>query len=397
MRYLRNMNVIDPQILSNSAPGVARKIAPLLRREGARLRRIPCVLMRGGTSRGPFFLEEDLPRDPVLRDKLLLRIMGSPHQLQIDGIGGANSLTSKVAIVSRGTVPGADVDYLFAQVSVEKASVDTGPNCGNMLSAVAPFAIESGLVEATAGETTVRIYNRNTKSLIEAVVQTPDGVIEYDGDAVIDGVPGAAAPIRLSFGDAAGSKTGALFPTGMRSELINGIEVTLVDYAMPMVLIDAQSLGVDGAEDAATLNANADLFSRMEPIRLEAGQRMGLGDVSGRVIPKIGVMSRPRNGGTVTSRYFVPDSCHRAHSATGALCVAAAVRSVGTVANKAAGAQQEGAMNQSLIVIEHPGGRIDIDMELGGDGAIRRAAFVRTARRIFEGNVIVPADLCGQA
>lgn len=393
MRYLRNMNIVDPQILSNGVLGAAKVIAPQVRRDGGRLRRIPCVLMRGGTSRGPFFLEEDLPSDPILRDKLLLRVMGSPHQLQIDGIGGANSLTSKVAIVSRATVPDADVDYLFAQVSIENASVDTGPNCGNMLSAVAPFAIETGLIEATPGETVVRIYNRNTRSLIEAVVQTPDGVIEYDGNAIIDGVPGAAAPIRLSFGDAAGSKTGALFPTGLRSELIDGVEVTLVDYAMPMVLINAQSVGVDGAEDAGTLNANAELFDRVEPIRIEAGRRMGLGDVTGQVIPKIGIVSRPRNGGTITSRYFVPDSCHRSHSATGALCVAAAVRSAGTVANKAAGAREEGVANQSVVVIEHPAGRIDIDMELGSDGVIRRAAFVRTARRIFEGNVIVPADL----
>jgi 2-methylaconitate cis-trans-isomerase PrpF len=210
--------------------------------------RIPCVLMRGGTSRGPFFLETDLPPDIAVRDRVLLAAMGSPHRLQVDGIGGANPLTSKVAIISTGTHPDADVDYLFAQVSVERAVVDTGPNCGNMLAAVGPFAIEAGLIPAQNGETSVKVYNRNTKSLIEAIVQTPDGIVTYDGTTRIDGVAGSAAPIKLNFLDAIGGKTGALLPTGAAMESIQGLSATLIDYTMPMMLLLADELGLQGDE-----------------------------------------------------------------------------------------------------------------------------------------------------
>lgn len=354
----------------------------------ARYRRLPCVLMRGGTSRGPYFLESDLPTDTAARDKVLLAAMGSPHQLQLDGLGGANPLTSKVAIVSKATVPGADVDYLFAQVSVDKAIVDTGPNCGNMLSGVGPFAIESGLVEAKDGETVVRIYNRNTKSMIEATIQTPGGEVEYEGNQSIDGVNNTAAPIRLSFGDAAGGKTGALFATGKRSEEINGVEVTLIDYAMPMMLLAASDVGLRGDETPAEIDANTALFERLEAMRMEAGRRMNLGDVTGRVIPKIGLMSAPHQGGTITSRYLVPDSCHRSHSATGALCVAAAASVEGTVASKLAV-----HTGDEPIVIEHPSGKIEIAMRANAKGEIERAEFVRTARRIFEGNLLIPKHL----
>ncbi|MDB5571250.1 MAG: 4-oxalomesaconate tautomerase [Hyphomicrobiales bacterium] len=350
------------------------------------LRRVPCVLMRGGTSRGPFFLESDLPAGEAARDAFLLNVMGSPHPLQVDGIGGANSLTSKVAIVSRSSRPDADVDYLFAQVSVEQPLVDTSPNCGNMLSAVGPFALEMGLVPAQDGETTVRIFNRNTSSLVEAVIQTPGGAVAYDGDTAIDGVAGAAAPIGLSFGDAAGGKTGALFPSGERREEIHGVGVTLIDYAMPMMLLAASDVGLNGDETPAQIDADRDLYVRLEAMRMEAGRRMGLGDVTGRVIPKIGLLSAPRRGGTITSRYLVPDSCHRAHSATGALCVAAASRLEGTVAFALA-AQAEGP-----VVVEHPSGAIPIALTAHAEG-VSRAAFVRTARRIFEGNLLVPAAL----
>ena len=347
--------------------------------------RVPCVLMRGGTSRGPFFLADDLPADPARRDAFLQKVMGTPHPLQVDGLGGANPLTSKVAIVSRSTRADADVDYLFAQVAVDRPAVDTGPNCGNMLSAVGPFAIEAGLVPACAGETLVRIFNRNTSSLVEAVIQTPGGAVEYEGDARIDGVAGAAAPIRLSFGDAAGGKTGALFPTGLRSETIDGIAVTLIDYAMPMMLLAAADVGLDGAETPQEIDADRALFARLEAMRLDAGRRMGLGDVAGSVIPKIGLVSAPRQGGAVTSRYLVPDSCHRAHSATGALCVAAAARLRGTIAFAL-------AAPGPTVEVEHPGGKIAIALDCDGE-RVRGAAFVRTARRIFEGSVVVPARL----
>ena len=341
--------------------------------------------MRGGTSRGPFFLERDLPSDPQARDRVLLAAMGSPHRLQIDGVGGGDPLTSKVAIVGEPTHPSADVDYLFAQVSIDRAFVDLSPNCGNMLSAVGPFAIETGLVPAQAGETTVRVYNRNTSSLIEAVVQTPGGAVEYEGGTAIDGVPGTAAPVRLTFLDAVGSKTGALLPTGSVRELVRDTPVSLVDYAMPMVLLRAGDLGLAGDEEPDVIDADLDLFERIEAIRREAGGRMGLGDVADRVIPKVGLLSMPRHGGTVTSRYLVPHRCHKNHAVTGALCVAAACRLPGSVAHDVSAPGLS-----SVVAVEHPTGRIEVDLSLDGTGHVTRASLVRTARRIFEGNVIVP-------
>ncbi|WP_062225783.1 4-oxalomesaconate tautomerase [Aureimonas frigidaquae] len=351
--------------------------------------RIPAVLMRGGTSRGPFILERDLPADALLRDKALLEIMGSPDPLQINGIGGGDPLTSKVAIIAPSERPGIDVEYLFAQVSVTQPVVDTNPNCGNMLSAVGPFAIEAGLVRPGDVETTVRIYNRNTGTSVDAVVQTPGGTVTYDGGAEIDGVPGSAAPIKLTFLDATGSKTGQLFPTGERREIIDDIVVSLVDYAMPMMLVAAADLGLAGDERPEELDLQRDLFQRLEAMRREAGRRMGLGDVSNMVVPKIGLLSGPRRAdGTITSRYLVPHRTHRAHAVTGALCVAVAARSIGTVAHDVARPDD----GSGTILIEHPSGKISIDLVMGEDGTVRRASLIRTARRIFEGNVILSSD-----
>lgn len=243
------------------------------------LQAIPCVLMRGGTSKGPFFLGSDLPSDVMARDRILLSVMGSGHPLQIDGIGGGNPVTSKVAIISPATVAGADVDYLFAQVRIDQQIVDTSPNCGNMLAAVAPFAIEAGLVSAKDGDTLVRIHNVNTGKIIEAELATPGRKVCYLGDASIDGVPGKAAPIALTFLDAAGARTGKLFPTGAPMDRIGNVDVTCIDCAMPMVLMDADKLGITGYEPAAALNADAALLSRIEIIRREAGRIMGMGDV----------------------------------------------------------------------------------------------------------------------
>jgi 4-oxalomesaconate tautomerase len=360
--------------------------APLATLNNSTLR-VPCVLMRGGTSRGPFFLEADLPGDPKERDRFLIAALGSPHVLQVDGIGGGNPLTSKVAIVGPSSHPGADVDYLFAQVATDRAFVDFSPNCGNMLSAVAPFAIEAGLVPAQIGETTVRIFNRNTSTTVDAVVQTPHGEVEYDGETAIDGVPGTAAPIKLTFLDAVGSKTGAFLPTGLVREFIENTPVTLVDYAMPMVLLRAADLGISGDEAPDELETNLSLLARLEAIRLEAGLRMGLGDVSGSVVPKVGILSGARHGGTITSRYFMnARRCHKGHAVTGALCIAAACRLPGSVAHDLATTSLS-----SLVNLEHPSGRIEIDLSLDASGHITRASLVRTARRIFEGNVIVPA------
>src|SRR3954464_1051114 len=249
-------------------------------------RKIPCVLMRGGTSRRPYFLASDLPPEPRRRDEVLLKVMGSPHPLQVDGLGGANTLTSKVAIVSRSQQPGADVDYLFAQVSVTDAFVDTRPNCGNMLAGVGPFAIEAGLVKPGERETLVRIYNVNTETLIEAVIRTPGGAVEYDGDTRIDGVSEAAAPIKLTFLDAYGSVTGKLLPTGEATDRIQGVDVSCVDMAMPVAIMAAEAFGKTGGDTAAALDADRDMMNKIESIRLEAGRRMGLGDVSKLVVPK---------------------------------------------------------------------------------------------------------------
>jgi hypothetical protein len=264
-------------------------MARLIERQEAR---IPAVLMRGGTSRGPFILERDLPVDPVQRDRVLLAMMGSPDPLQINGIGGGHPLTSKVAIVAPSQRPDIDVEYLFAQVAVDRPAVDMNPNCGNMLSAVGPFAIEAGLVAPQGAETTVRIFNRNTGKSVHAVVQTPGGAVTYDGLAEIDGVPGRAAPIKLTFLDAMGSKTSGLFPTDRRSETIDGIDVTLADYATPMMLVAASVFGLEGAESPGVLDANRALFHHVEVLRREAGRRMGLGDVSNAVIPKVALLSR---------------------------------------------------------------------------------------------------------
>lgn len=250
------------------------------------LLKIPCVLMRGGTSRGPFFLASDLPRNRAERDAALLSIMGSGHPLQIDGIGGGNPVTSKVAIIGPSTVEGADIDYLFAQVRTDRQYVDYSPNCGNMLAAVGPFAIEAGLVEARGSDTVVRIHNVNTGKLIEAKVPTRGREVIYLGDASIDGVPGLAAPIALTFVDAAGAKTGKLLPTGNPVDTVEGIDVTAIDCAIPMVLMRAGDLGVTGYEDPQTLTSNSDLIERLTRIRIQAGKLMGMGDVTDMVIPK---------------------------------------------------------------------------------------------------------------
>ena len=351
---------------------------------------IPCVLMRGGTSRGPFFLASDLPAEPRLRDEVLLAVMGSPHEYQVDGIGGANPLTSKVAIISKSARPGADVDYLFAQVLINESRVDTKPNCGNMLVAVGPFAIESGLVPARDPETVVRIFNVNTQSLVEAIVQTPGGIVAYEGDTAIDGVPGTAAPVKLNFKSAVGAVTGKLLPTGRPLDLIDGVEVSCVDMAMPMILMPAEQLGKTGHETAAELDADKELLARMEAIRRKAGIMMGMGEVSNMVVPKIGLLAPPRHGGTIASRYFVPYSCHKAHAVTGTVCVASACAIPGTVANRIA---PLAAAPQGIVKIEHPSGMIAIDLDVELDQPqplIRRAALIRTARRIFDGRVYVP-------
>ena len=262
--------------------------------------------MRGGTSRGPFFLESDLPDAPPARDAALLSIMGSPDARQIDGLGGADTLTSKVGIVRRGTSPGVDLEFLFAQVSVKEARVDTTPNCGNMLAAVVPFALEIGLVQARGDTTTLRVLTRNTGTLSDIEVLTPGGQIQYTGSARIDGVPGTSAPINISFLDTAGSVCGSLLPTGHIVDRFDDVEVTCIDNGMPVVIISAADLEVSGYESRDVMNANSALKNKIESIRLQAGPKMNLGDVSKLVVPKMCLVAKPREGGHICTRTFIP-------------------------------------------------------------------------------------------
>ncbi|WP_183059009.1 4-oxalomesaconate tautomerase [Salmonella enterica] len=350
------------------------------------MKKIPCVLMRGGTSRGAFLLAEHLPEDKTQRDKALIAIMGSGNALEIDGIGGGNPLTSKVAIVSRSDDPQADIDYLFAQVVVQEQRVDTTPNCGNMLSGVGAFAIEQGLITATSPVTRVRIRNVNTNTYIDADVQTPGGRVTYEGTTKIDGVPGTAAPVMLTFLNAAGAKTGTVFPTGCRIDYFDGIAVTCMDMAMPVVVIPAASVGKTGYESPAELDSDTEFLRRIESIRLQAGKAMGLGDVRSMVIPKPVLISPAQYGGTISVRYFMPHSCHKALAITGAIAIASSSVIDGTVTRSLT--TDNGYVN---ITIEHPGGCLDIHLNNDGDTPDSiRAAVIRTARKIFSGDVYLP-------
>jgi 2-methylaconitate cis-trans-isomerase PrpF/tripartite-type tricarboxylate transporter receptor subunit TctC len=349
---------------------------------------LPCVLMRAGTSRGPFFLRDWLPTDDATRDEALVGAIGASDLLQVDGVGGGSTLTSKVAIVSKSSQPGCDVDYLFAQVGVGQKSVDTRPNCGNMLSGVGPFAIEQGLVPARDGETTVRVFNVNTRSRIDVTVQTPGRQVTYDGETGIDGVAGTAAAIRLNFLDAWGAVTGSVFPTGRRIDVIDGLEVTCIDAAMPLVIVRARDLGLTGREAPVELDADLALLARIEAIRRAAGEAMGLGDVSTSVVPKPVIASDGDDAHSVTSRYFTPRRCHASHAVTGAIGVATAYALPGTAISSAV--DRAGVRAISVL---HPQGRIDVEVTIEGSGAdarIQRAALVRTARKILQGELHVP-------
>lgn len=351
------------------------------------MQRIPCVLMRGGTSKGPFFHAWDLPTNVVERDEMLINLMGSGHELEIDGIGGGSPQTSKVAILSPSLHADADVDYLFVQVMVAQRRVDTAPNCGNMLCAVGPFAIEEGLVKATEGKTLVRIRNLNTGTFVNSLVETPGGIVRYEGRTAIDGVPGTAAPVQLTFLDAVGSKTGKLFPTGQASDVIDGVELTCIDMAMPMMIVEASNLGVTGGESPAELEGNSALMQKIEALRIKAGAAMGLGDVSGMVIPKPVLISPAKFDGTLQVRYFMPHDCHRALAITGAIGLATACVSPGTVVMQMLGERANGL---TQVRLEHPSGSIDIALERT-EGKPIQASVVRTARRLFSGYVYAPS------
>jgi 4-oxalomesaconate tautomerase len=349
---------------------------------------IPCLYMRAGTSKGPFLDMRDLPTDVAERNKILLKIMGSPDPHQIDGLGGTVTVTSKAVMVQPSKRKGIDVDYLFAQVEIEKAFVDTTPPCGNMMAGVGPFAIERGMVKATIPETRVMVYNINTNSIIEEIVQTPKGYVEYDGKMAISGVPGTAAPVVLNLFDQVGGKTGKLLPTGKIRDTIQGISVSLLDAGIPMVLMKATDFGLKGDENGEFFQKSKDLMAKLEKIRLEAGQKMGLGDVSNSVLPKIGLLSKPKSSlNNIQSLYFTPKTLHPAHAVTGAICVGTALKIKGSVASEVGNSN---GVPSEVIIIEHPSGVIEVKLEMetiGDKINVKRAGTIRTVRKIMEGNV----------
>jgi len=354
-------------------------------------RPIPCYFMRGGTSHGPFFRAGDLPSDVATRDRVLLAVMGSPDARQIDGLGGADPLTSKVGIVAPGS-NGVDLEFLFAQVSTKEALVDTTPNCGNMLAAVVPFAIESGLVKARGETTTLRVLMRNTDGLCDIEVQTPGGRVEYAGDARIDGVPGTAAPVNITFLDTAGSVCGALFPTGNLVDRFDGVDVTCIDNGMPVVVMLASDLGVTGYETRDELNADTALKQRIESIRLQAGPAMNLGDVSKKVVPKMCLASAPKEGGHLNTRFFIPHDCHSAVGVLGAATAATAAVTPGSVAHRVA---RVPAGTRKRFSVQHPTGEFTVVLEMSATNPaeVARASLLRTARLIMRGEVFVPGNI----
>lgn len=345
---------------------------------------VRCMWMRGGTSKGGYFLASDLPQDTASRDALLLRIMGSPDPRQIDGMGGADPLTSKVAVVSKSARPGVDVDYLFLQVLVDEAIVSNAQNCGNILAGVGPFAIERGLVTAEDGETHVSIYMENTGQIAVATVSTPGGVVTYEGDARIDGVPGTHAPVPLAFRDTAGSSCGALLPTGNAADAIEGVSCTLIDNGMPCVVMQAADVGATGYESREELDAASALKARIEAIRLRSGPLMNLGDVSAKSVPKMMLVAPPRGGGAITVRSFIPHRAHASVGVLGAVSVATACLIEGSPAATVAAVPAGG---RKRISVEHPTGEMSCVLEVDESGTVTSAALLRTARKLMDGMV----------
>ncbi len=345
---------------------------------------IACTWMRGGTSKGAYFLKEDLPSDEAERDRLLLSIMGSPDSRQIDGLGGADPLTSKVAVVSRSDRDGVDVDYLFLQVYVDQPIVTDAQNCGNILAGVGPFAIEHGLVEPKPDVTPVAIFMENTGQVAVARVATPGGRVSYRGDAQIDGVPGASAPVPIEFKDTAGSSCGALLPTGNVVDIVDGVEVTMIDNGMPCVVMRAADIGISGTESPEELEADDRLRARLEAIRLQCGPLMNLGDVADKTVPKMTMVSAPGHGGAIATRTFIPHRCHKTIGVLGAASVATACLLEGSPANELAAV---GDGPERRLAIEHPTGEMTVVATLDADGNVKSTAILRTARKLMDGMV----------
>jgi 4-oxalomesaconate tautomerase len=340
--------------------------------------------MRGGTSKGGYFLADDLPGDVHQRDGFLLAMMGSPDKRQIDGMGGADPLTSKVAVVSPSRRTGVDVDYLFLQVVVDEARVNDGQNCGNILAGVGPFAIERGLVAAGTKTTDVVIHMVNSGQVATANVQTPGGRVTYAGDTQIDGVPGTSAAVAIKFHETAGSMCGALLPTGNAVDVIDGLEVTLIDNGMPTIILRADDMGIKGNESRQQLEDNRDLRQQLEKLRLLAGPLMNLGNVAEKTVPKLSMVSPPTQGGTISTRTFIPHRCHASIGVLGAVSVATACLLEGSPACQLASALKG---DPKLARIEHPIGEAKILLQQDEAGNVLAASVVRTARKLFDGKV----------
>ncbi|MBR7889864.1 MULTISPECIES: 4-oxalomesaconate tautomerase [Marinomonas] len=349
----------------------------------------PCMWMRGGTSKGAYFLAADLPSDNEARAQFLLRVMGSPDERQIDGIGGADPLTSKVAVVQKSTRDDADVDYLFLQVFVDKAIVTDAQNCGNILAGIAPFAIERGLVTACEGETSVRIFMENTGQIAVARVLVKDGEVQYEGDARIDGVPGFSAAVPIVFQDTAGSSCGSLLPTGSVVDVIDGVEVTCIDNGMPVVIMRATDMGITGLESREELEANDLLRAKLESIRLQVGPMMNLGNVKDKSVPKMTMVSTSTNGGALSTRTFIPHRCHASIGVLGAVSVATAAVLKGSPANDVASYQASARMT---LDVEHPIGAMTVILDQNDQGEVGSAAILRTARKLFDGQVFAHSN-----
>lgn len=349
---------------------------------------LPVMWMRGGTSKGGYFLASDLPRDVSARDAVLLGVMGSPDPWQIDGMGGADPLTSKVAVLRPSEREGIDVDYLFLQVFVDRALVTDAQNCGNILAGVGPFAIERGLVPVRGAETPVTIWMENTGQVAVARVATPGGRVDYAGDARIDGVPGTAAPVPIAFRDTAGSSCGALFPSGRVADVIDGVEVTLIDNGMPCVMLRAADLGIAGDEAPEALEADEALRARLEAIRLAAGPMMSLGDVAEKSVPKMTLVSAPRAGGAIATRTFIPHRCHKAIGVLGAVSVATACLTEGAVGHDLAVLPKG---DPKALSVEHPTGEMTVVGHLE-NGEVVRAEVLRTARKLMDG-IVFPKEI----
>lgn len=358
------------------------------------LRAIPATLMRGGSSKGLYFAAADLPADQATRDAVLLAAMGSPDIRQIDGLGGAHPLTSKVAVIGPPTRADADVDYLFLQVVVDKPEVSDSQNCGNILAGVGPWAIEHRLVPAQDGMTPVRIHMVNTASIAIASVPTPGGVVNYEGDTWIDGVPGTAASISIEFLDIAGSACGALLPTGNVVDEVDGVRLTCIDNGMPVVLMNAADFGKTGYESPAELEADAALKQRIEKIRLAIGPRMNLGDVTRKTVPKMTLISPPIDGGAVNTRSFIPHRVHEAIGVLGAVSVATGCVLPGSVAEGIA--QTASQSGEVEMMVEHPTGFFAVRMNISGTGStinVERAALIRTARKLMKGEIYIKSGI----